>query len=132
MSANLDKFQILSLVLGASIVITVLVEYNAMLMDESAAAALHLLERGLPFLLAAYTLIVSGAPNAEARMYKNFIIGIIAVSWFIVIKDQITADNLGPATPTPGGWPQVYGNVLYPLAQGGLFALPIVLCGFRV
>lgn len=129
MSANLDKFQILSLVLGASIVISVLVEYNDSDLDGSAAAALQTLELGFPFLLAAYTLIVSGAPNAEARMYKNFIIGIIAVSWFFVIKDQI--DFTGIST-TGGGWPQVNGKITYNLARGGLFALPIVLCGFRV
>jgi len=130
MSANLDKFQILTLAFGAAIVASVVIDYNNSTADmgDSTSTAYEILQGGFPFLLAAYALIVSGAPNGDARMYKNFIIAIIAVSWFFVIKDKA-----GVTDPvSTAGWNKVLQETGYQLAVGGFFALPIVLCGFRV
>jgi hypothetical protein len=128
--SSLDKFQILTLALGAAIIVSVLVEYNDTDFNVHAKAGLKTLESALPFFLASYALIVSGAPNSEARMYKNIILLIVAVTWVTVFYKEL--DPSTGVVASGGGWEQVNGNVTYPLALGGLFALPVVLCGFRV
>lgn len=128
--SSLDKFQILTLAFGAAVIVSVLVEYNETEFNARLTSGIKTLEYGLPFLFVAYALIVSGAPNSEARIYKNLILGIVAVAWFTVFYKKLDVQNMSYGVD--GGWTQVNENVTLPLALGGLFALPVALCGFRV
>ena len=128
--SSLDKFQILTLLFGAAVIVSLLVEYNQTVLNAHLTAGLKTLEYALPYLFAAYALIVSGAPNGEARMYKNVILGTVALTWFGVLWKQLDVQNMSYGSG--GGWSQVNDNVTLPLALGGLFALPVALCGFRV
>ena len=119
----------LTLAFGAGVIISVFVEYNESDLNENLMAGIKGFEMGLPFLLSAYALIVSAAPNAEARMYKNLILLTVGISWFFVIYKKLSFSGSGN---TDGKWEQVNANVTYNLALGGLFALPVALCGFRV
>lgn len=127
--SSLDKFQMLTLAFGAGVIISVFVEYNESDLNENLMSGIKAFERGLPFLLSAYALIVSAAPNAEARMYKNLILLTVGISWFFVIYKKLA---FSASENTDGKWEQVNANVTYNLALGGLFALPVALCGFRV
>jgi hypothetical protein len=113
--ATIDPYQVLTLIFGALIILTVIVEYNSTTLEQHLQQFLDMIAGGLGFLFAVYALTAARADNSKASgMYRNFvylvaILAIVLVCW----------------TGTSANWSNVQNNVAVPLAEGSLFALPI-------
>jgi uncharacterized membrane protein len=130
--SSLDKYQILTLAFGATVVILSLAAYNDSELNDNLSAARAFMTVGLPYLFAAYALCsVSARKEDEQRMYKNIILGITIVSWFLAVWKKLTPFG-GLGSPPENAWDRVQEAVVSPLAVGAFFALPVALIGFRV
>jgi hypothetical protein len=121
MAANIDAYQLMTLLFGASIIVTAIVEYNNPTLEEHLDKFLTALASALGFFFAGYAIILTGVRDKKtANMYKWFIVILALAAWIDVIWTGIS----------PGGWANIQQNVALPLAQGALVAVPIALISF--
>ena len=121
MASNIDAYQLMTLLFGASIIVTIIVQYNNPSLEQHLNQFLATLAAGLGFFFAGYALILTGVRDRKAaNMYKWFIVVITLAAWIDVVWTGINS----------AGWQRVQQNVAQPLAQGSLVALPLALISF--
>ena len=115
--------QSLTLLLGALIIVTTILEYNATVYAVGLKSVVQEIEASLGFLLVAYTLVIAGETGRDAEMHKFFLVGLCLASWGLV------AFNKDPENDTQ--WQNVTNRIARPIFNGSLFALPMVFYAFK-
>jgi hypothetical protein len=122
MAANIDAYQLMTLLFGAAIIVTAIVNYNNPTLEGHIQQFIQALSLGLGFFFAGYALILTGVREKKtANMYKWIIIVITLAAWIDVVWTGISQTS---------GWYNIQQEVALPLAQGSLIALPIALISF--
>jgi hypothetical protein len=122
MAANIDAYQLMTLLFGAAIIVTAIVNYNNPSLEGHIQQFIQTLSSGLGFFFAGYALILTGVRDKKAaNMYKWIIIILTLAAWIDVVWT-----GLAPGS----GWYNIQQDVAIPLAQGSLVALPIALISF--
>lgn len=131
--ADFDKYQLLTLFFGGIILLNVILTYQGTVItaDSVQKALVEYSKLSLPFLFVAYSILtVEGAKGRDLRTYKMIVnaVGIISLA-FVLVQPKAFANTTEASVNTACGsdkWCKVTGQVLKPLAQGAIFALPLI------
>jgi hypothetical protein len=111
----------MTLILGGTVIVTAVLQYNDTEYDQRLEYVVAGIQRGLGFLLAAYTLLIAGSTGPDAEMHKYFLVLLCLTSWGLVaFRDS-----------TNTAWERVTTSVAIPIFEGSLFALPMVAYAFK-
>jgi hypothetical protein len=114
-----DMYQILTMVFGLAVILSVVTDYNGYTNDENHIQRLiEVIKSSLPYFFASYALLCSEAKGKQSQMYKNLILGVAIFAWIVVITNPV-----GSGT----NWQRVSQNSALYLAQGSFIALPLVI-----
>jgi len=135
--SSLDVYLTMTFILGGFVILATVLQYNNTDYDAKLKALINTVTGGLGFLLVVYTSLMGGAVGANRSMYRNLILLLSIGSLALVLLQggniAVGAGTLSGITDSAadaGGWAQVAQAVAVPLAQGALFALPMVFFGY--
>jgi len=134
--SSLDVYLTMTFILGGFVILATVLQYNNTDYDAKLKALINTVTGGLGFLLVVYTSLMGGAVGANRSMYRNLIL-LLSIGSLALVLLQGNNIAVGAGTLTgidggasDGGWAQVAQTVAVPLAQGALFALPMVFFGY--
>lgn len=128
--ADFDKYQLLTLLFGGIIILNVILTYQGTIVaaDSVQKALVEYSKLSLPFLFVAYAILTAeGAKGRDLRTYKMIVnaIGVVSLA-FVVVQPKAFANATLVAACNNDKWCKVTFEVLKPLAQGAIFALPLI------
>ena len=124
------SFQILTIFFAGIVITTTILQYNNWTGQLNFSQFFEALAQSLGFLLAVYVYLVAvgkreiianvgaRAGNMQVNFYKLFALVLILLAWILVFVSNPTAS-----------WNRVQDNVAKPIANGSLFALPLIFFG---
>jgi hypothetical protein len=131
--SSLDVYLTMTFILGGFVILATVLQYNNTDYDAKLKALINTVTGGLGFLLVVYTSLMGGAVGPNRSMYRNLIL-LLSAGSLVLVTLQGSNITVGEGTSgegaSDGGWAQVAQAVAVPLAQGALFALPMVFFGY--